>query len=53
MQDNSRGEHDEWLRILQEHAYVSTKTIDNMFEHYDIIKTYVMEGKNEITGNFS
>jgi len=40
----SREEHDEWLWILQERGYVSTSTMDDMFEHYDIIISKRMHG---------
>jgi len=40
----SREERDEWLRILQDLGYVSTSTIDDMFEHYDIIISKRMHG---------
>jgi hypothetical protein len=40
----SREERDEWLRILQDRGYVSTSTIDDMFEHYDIIISKRMHG---------
>jgi len=37
-------EHDDWMALLEEHLYVSTSTIDDLFEHYDIIISKRMHG---------
>jgi len=37
-------ERDEWRAILEEHYYVSTNIIDDLFEHYDVIVSKRMHG---------
>jgi len=34
----------EWMQLLEEHYYVASNTIDNMFEHYDVIISKKMHG---------
>ncbi len=43
----SKGDHSrrwEWLRLLEENYYVASNTIDNLFEHYDLLISKKMHG---------
>ena len=35
---------DSWTMLLEEHYYVATNTIDDLFEHYDIVISRKMHG---------
>ena len=37
-------ERDNWCALLEEHLYVSTSIVDDMFEHYDVIISRKMHG---------
>ena len=39
-----REERYDWMRLLEEHYYVATNTIDDMFEHYDVLISKKMHG---------
>ena len=42
-----RGDHAvryEWMRLLEEHYYVASNTIDDMFEDYDVLISKKMHG---------
>ena len=41
---NAHEERYHWLELLEEHLYVATNTIDNMFENYDVIVSKRMHG---------
>ncbi|SFV90528.1 hypothetical protein MNB_SV-4-853 [hydrothermal vent metagenome] len=34
----------EWLRLLEEHYYVASSTIDDLFAHYDVVISKKMHG---------
>lgn len=34
----------EWMKLLEEHYYVASNTIDDMFEHYDVLISKKMHG---------
>jgi len=36
--------HDEWSALLEEHYYVATNVIDDLFEHYDVLISRKMHG---------
>ena len=40
----SHEERDDWIALLEEHYYVATNTIDDMFEHYDVLISKKMHG---------
>ncbi len=40
----SYDERYEWMRLLEEHYYVASNTIDDMFEHYDVLISKKMHG---------
>jgi len=40
----NRGEKYQWVALLEEHNYVATSTIDDLFEHYEIIISKKMHG---------
>ena len=37
-------ERDNWMSLLEEHLYVATSLVDDMFEHYDVIISKKMHG---------
>lgn len=39
-----RKERYEWMRLLEEYNYVASSTIDDLFEHYDILISKKMHG---------
>jgi hypothetical protein len=39
-----REERYEWMRLLEEHNYVASSIIDDMFEHYDVLISKKMHG---------
>ena len=41
---NNYALRDAWLADLEEHSYVSTSNIDDLFENYDIILSRKMHG---------
>lgn len=41
---NDYEQEDHWLSLLEEHLYVATSKIDNMFEHYDVLISRRMHG---------
>ena len=38
----------EWIRLLEEHYYVASNTIDDMFEHYDVLISKKMHGWGDL-----
>jgi len=40
----NRSERYQWIALLEENNYVATSTIDDLFEHYDIIISKKMHG---------
>lgn len=43
----SSEEHYQWEKLLEENYYVATNTIDDLFEHYDLIISKKMHGWGE------
>ncbi len=41
---NDHATRYDWMRLLEEHYYVATNTIDDLFEHYDILISKKMHG---------
>jgi len=41
---NVYNERYEWIRLLEEYNYVASSTIDDMFEHYDVLISKKMHG---------
>ena len=41
-------ERDNWVALLEEHLYVSTSVMDDLFEHYDIIISRKMHGWGDV-----
>jgi len=37
-------ERDSWIMLLEEHLYVATSLVDDMFEHYDVLISKKMHG---------
>ena len=40
----SDKEHNDWKKLLEENYYVATNTINDLFEHYDVIISKKMHG---------
>jgi len=44
LQKESYQERSHWISLLEEHNYVATNTIDDLFENYDLIISKKMHG---------